>query len=274
MTNQNEKTNDQVVVHKKYRMGVAPYTYIGVWSTPSRSMLEKEHVAYYRAINERPKCCNFFCDHCGMNIDHHYIIKDSEGKNFVVGSSCIEKIGEVKLVEKAKKAERDRINKKNRERSQLAREKRAEKRIEDKKEKEAIERQNNNGLTNQEVKKQFLNTLKTKLFQKRVSLFSEITEALKDLNSDFADSLTETLIDNKENYFTENSLYKSKRLPSEKQCFYIVELIAKGVGKKGSKVFKEKEAEVKEALNEGIEKFKTLLIEIQKEEEEFLKEIK
>lgn len=59
------------------------------------------------------------CDHCGTGIRDCYQIKSSDGKSFVVGSSCVEKTGDAGLIQSYKnspevraflKAKRDLLN--------------------------------------------------------------------------------------------------------------------------------------------------------------------
>lgn len=38
--------------------------------------------------------CGVNCQHCGMAIRHHFIIADANGRKSVVGSSCINKVGD------------------------------------------------------------------------------------------------------------------------------------------------------------------------------------
>jgi hypothetical protein len=64
------------------------------------------------------------------------------------------------------------------------------------------------------------------------------------------------------------------KAPTPKQCFYIVELIAKGAGKKNSKAYKEKETEVKQKLEIALVKFEELVKEIEKEELKIISQFK
>jgi hypothetical protein len=97
-----------IIDHKFYRMGSAPYRWVGMWSNPSKALLEVNPHAYNLAMIDRPGCCRSTCDHCGKSIIHHCIIKDSDGILFSVGTSCIEKIGQIELTTYATKANKDR----------------------------------------------------------------------------------------------------------------------------------------------------------------------
>ena len=82
-------------VHENFQFGEAPFRFIGVWSAPSRSLLEQNPAAYNLQMQAKPKFCHFGCDHCGTAIEHHYVIRDAKGDKYCVGSSCIAKVGNV-----------------------------------------------------------------------------------------------------------------------------------------------------------------------------------
>lgn len=139
---------DQLVQdHKHYTMGTGSYRLVGIWAAPSKALLEANPNAYNIAMQGRPACCHFSCDHCGTGIQNHFIIQDSVGAKFCVGSSCIEKLGDTQLITAAKAAEKKRqkaIRAEKRQQEQLARQAAYEAEME-------AERERNGGLTDHEV---------------------------------------------------------------------------------------------------------------------------
>lgn len=136
--------------HKHYTMGTGTYHLVGFWAAPSKGIQEANPEAYNRAMAGRPKVCRFSCDHCGTGIQNHFIIRDSAGKDFCVGSSCIEKLGDTKLVTQAQAMERKRqreIRAEKRRQEQLTRQAAYEAELD-------AERERNGGLTDHELARQ------------------------------------------------------------------------------------------------------------------------
>lgn len=100
-------------------LGKAPYRCLGVWSAPSKSLMEHNPEAFNMAWREAPKLSDGFhlttCAHCGTNISDAYIVKSGDGLLFAVGSSCAGKIGDTIL--DIDKEIRELRNKKARERN-------------------------------------------------------------------------------------------------------------------------------------------------------------
>ena len=136
------------LIHKHYQMGKAPYKYVGLWSSPSKALLESNPNAYNNSVAARPKCCHYTCDHCGMPIEHHYMVQDAEGKRFSVGCECIRKMNDV---QKMTKAEADKKAHDRKLRKARADKKREEKRIAQEAELQS-QRDANGGLTDWELK--------------------------------------------------------------------------------------------------------------------------
>lgn len=128
-------------------LGRAPFRFIGVWSYPSQSLLEANPSAYNSEMAQKPDCVHGTCDHCGMPLTHFFMIQNADGKRYSVGSSCIHKAGDGKLVTAAKAAERQRQRKV---RQAKAAEKRKAQRIEAERKLEE-ERRCNGGATLWEV---------------------------------------------------------------------------------------------------------------------------
>ena len=81
----------EIELHPFAHLGPAPYTFIGVWSPPSKELQSANTQAYNLALSEKPSGCHGVCDHCGSCLTDHYMIRDAAGIRHVVGSSCIKK---------------------------------------------------------------------------------------------------------------------------------------------------------------------------------------
>ena len=173
------------LVHKHFKMGQGVYRLVGIWSAPSKSILEANPTAYNNMMNGRPKCCRMSCDHCGTGITNHFIIKDELGQEFSVGSSCIEKLGQVELITQAKKAERERQKKIRQQKAELIRKEKQAK-LEAKLE---SQRKANGGLTDYELRQKEKQIAE----QKRTDAIREIAKpiltALYDSGSNFCYSV-------------------------------------------------------------------------------------
>lgn len=95
------------ISHKKYEFGKPPFRFVGMWSAPSKGLLETNPEAYSNAMMGKPEYCRFTCEHCGMSIEHHCVIRDSEGKYFSVGSTCIGKVDDIENLTEAEKMAKD-----------------------------------------------------------------------------------------------------------------------------------------------------------------------
>ena len=80
-------------------LGKAPFKFLYVASLPSPSLAEQNPQAYQNAMRDLPKgvalgCCAY----CGHDLVHNFIVRSSDGKEFSVGSECIEKVGDKGLI--------------------------------------------------------------------------------------------------------------------------------------------------------------------------------
>lgn len=92
-----------VITHSWEHYGfTAPYRITGLWSAPAPSLAEQNPSAYSAALSGAPTCCRGICDVCGMGIMHHYLVKDSAGRMFSVGSDCVLKADDTKLISEMK----------------------------------------------------------------------------------------------------------------------------------------------------------------------------
>jgi len=212
-------------VHENFQFGEAPFRFIGVWSAPSRSLLEQNPSAYNLQMQAKPKFCHFGCDHCGTAIEHHYVLRDAKGEKYCVGSSCISKVGNVVNLSDAEAAERQRQRELRRARAEAKRE---QKRLAHEAKLEA-QRERNGGLTDMELAMQ---KIEEERQQQRIAnkqkydfFISGLSEAYGYFAKDVAEGLREG------------------RLPSGRGVTIMLEIIAKNAGRRGSKAYEAAYAE-------------------------------
>lgn len=210
-----------IIKHKKFQFGQAPFRFYGIWSAPSKGLLEQNPTAYNNAMSSRPVNCRFSCDHCGMGIVHHCMIKDANGKKFSVGSSCIDKIGDVENLSELAAIQKEKARKKRK----LAAEKKRE--IAAQKAKEELERQRevNGGLTDHEVQLKRGDSLMATAKAQYIELSAYIVAAIQG-RGNFAESISRSL--------------SRGELPSRTGKNITIEIAAKSVGGRlGSKAYNE-----------------------------------
>lgn len=80
--------------------GVAPFRVVRVYEDIGpHHYVDKSGVDCYVGSPGQPMGT---CKHCGTGIAVCYVIRDANGKEFTVGSSCVEKTHDVKLITRAK----------------------------------------------------------------------------------------------------------------------------------------------------------------------------
>lgn len=213
------------IVHEHYQMGQAPYRFIAVWSAPSKSLQEANPAAYSIEMSARPKVCKFMCDHCGTSIEHHFIIRDANGVEFCVGSTCIDKVGQVLNLSDAEAAERNRQKELRQARAEAKREAQRIARVVELN----AQRERNGGLTDWELEKQELEEqlkLEKEANANRYDYF--ITHLLND-GGDFAKDLARSLKES-------GNIYG-------RGVTIMLDIIAKSAGRKGSKAYNAKREE-------------------------------
>lgn len=94
-------------VFEKSGCGIAPFKLIGMWQMPSKSLQEANPDAYNNAIRTAPIKGIGCCAHCWTGIIYHYIIQDVNGKQFVVGSECVNKTGDSGLISRIKEMKKE-----------------------------------------------------------------------------------------------------------------------------------------------------------------------
>ena len=176
---------EQIIEHKKFTMGVAPYKLLGVWSVPSQAILEANPSAYNMAMANRPKACTCSCSHCGTGIIHHFIIADKTGAEFAIGSTCVDKLNDTRLTTRVKMAEKARlkaVRAAKKEEARIARNLAVEIVLD-------AEREVNGGLTNRELLKQDGDKMIEAFVLSVSEVFSPIGDIIAHDKSNFARSI-------------------------------------------------------------------------------------
>jgi hypothetical protein len=212
----------QFTKHKNYQMGTGVYRFVGIWAAPSKSLLEHNPNSYNCQMSTRPKCCHFTCDHCGTPITIHHIIKDTNNENFCVGSSCIEKLNNYELTTASKEAVKKRnrlIRKEKREAELQAKREAHEAELE-------IQRKNNNGLTDYELKQKQIQEHQKELESTYSDIAKPILIALKFSGGDFCRSIARNII-------------KYGDMPYGNAKNIVIDIMAKQFGRRNSKAYNE-----------------------------------
>lgn len=229
---------DEIKVYK-FKMGAAPYRHTGFWCPPSRGLLEANPNTYDMQMEMRPKCCHFFCDHCGTPITNHHIITDVTGENFVVGSSCIEKLNDYKLSTQAREA----VNKRNRE---IAQAKRDAKREAERVAREAeLDRQKevNGGLTDWELQRELDDDRRMDLRLERAAILVDFTDVLTNMGG-WADDVCDSMLNGS--------------IPSNNALRIVCEIMAKTHGRKNSTKYNEAYPKYAVKLDKAVEQLEAI----------------
>lgn len=219
-------------VHKNFQFGEAPFQFIGVWSAPSRSLLEQNPAAYNLQMQAKPKFCHFGCDHCGTAIEHHYVLRDAKGDKYCVGSSCIAKVGNVLNLSDAEAAERKRQRDLRRARKEAKREQQRlahEARLD-------AQRKRNGGLTDNELAMQKMEQERKQQRIANEQKFAYFIDGLSEAYGYFAKDVAQGL--------------REGRQPSGRGVTIMLEIIAKTAGRKNSKAYEAAYAEAQEKWGE------------------------
>lgn len=107
---------EAILTHKwqEQGLGVAPFRAVCVISLPDRSLAEANTSVYNTMMAEACQEARGFgvglgtCDSCGMALQNNFVIRDANGKHFVVGCDCVRKTEDAKLVDRAEYLEKQR----------------------------------------------------------------------------------------------------------------------------------------------------------------------
>lgn len=175
---------DQVLTHPFQKtIGPGPYKHCGSYDMGAALAHQQAFGDTASAFRDAPRLVAGMgtCAHCGMAILNIQIIERGDGKRYGVGSDCVLKTNEYKLVS-AMKLEKNRI----------AREKRQKKNEERRISMLAAQRERNGGLTDYELSEKKREEAKAAAAEARkpiAALLSPLADALADGRGGFCDSI-------------------------------------------------------------------------------------
>lgn len=235
-------TNEKKVFQHLWQdqnLGVAPFRAITIISIPSKGLAEQNLDAYNNAMREACEIARGFgvelcsCYSCGMSLMNNVVIRDANGKHFVVGLDCAQKTGDSKLMTEAEALERKR--------QRALRAKRAEEQrriaFEARQVELQAQRDRNGGLTDHELATQQRNNAEQAARQARREeaiesnawLVKVLTVVAQSSNSGFVRDMIERLAE-----------YRfSTEYFSERQRQVLCDIYAKAHGRRNSKAYDE-----------------------------------
>ena len=206
-------------VHKHFQFGIAPFRFVGIWSAPSKALLEANPEAYNAQLRSKPECCHFSCDHCGTGISNHCIIVDATGKRFAVGTDCVAKTAHTEVVSAVKLA----LKKK----AKIARD--AQRKAEQAARQAAYDaelqaqRDANGGLTDSEVAHKKAYAARKEQLARTNAIVAPVVNALDAAGGDFCFSIAQG--------------YRNGYAPQGRAKDIVIEIVAKQSGRKGSAAY-------------------------------------
>lgn len=191
--------SNDVLTHKwDTWAGTPPYRFVAIVSYPPKSLVEHQPNAYNAACAAAANTLRSFginnggcmCDNCGMCLMNNCVVKNADGKHFVVGLDCVNKCGDTKLMSAANRAERDR----KREIAAKKREAKWEKQRLEQNARLDAEKERNGGLTDFEVADKKRNDERTAVWAARSGQNDWLVDGLsKGRMSDFVESIINDL---------------------------------------------------------------------------------
>lgn len=101
-------TDQKIHVWEAKGLGKGPFRFVAMVSFAGPEMAEHNPEAYMRANAEASRTLAHFkvmggiCDACGMCLMNNFIIRDSQGKHFVVGCDCVRKTHDAPVISQVK----------------------------------------------------------------------------------------------------------------------------------------------------------------------------
>ena len=239
--------NNKIHPFERSGCGIGPFEIISHISLPSSAMQEHNALAAQVQAEEARNVAKSFgvslgsCDHCGMGIFHHNVIRDSEGKRFVVGSDCVVKTSLDSLADAAK------INK-----NRVQRERNAEKRQIRNEKWLAAPSKENPAKTNAEIKQERIDQRNAKREQAELDRKEKIKLVCRKWNF----WVVKILVSNKSGgSFVQSIVSDLKRgfEPRGRGLDICAEIFAKTFGRANSEAFKKAHAEFWEKIEEKVE---------------------
>ena len=213
---------EKVLDHKWERadLGKPPYRFIGLYSYPSKGLLEAGNIeGYNNQMRMAPDFIGGVCHYCGTPIMHFYMCQSADGHKFAVGSECVGNIGDAKLMTAAKKAKNAMLR-------EQARERRAKKEEADRLACEAAlqeERDRNGGLTDWEVEQKAAAEAEAARVAPIVEILEPLAYRLADGRGGFCDSVARDL--------------RRGQIPYGRGRDIMIEILAKDAGRMNSKAY-------------------------------------
>jgi hypothetical protein len=103
-------TTKTILTHKWQENGIgfAPFRVVGLISLPPSSLAEDNNYAYQSMMHAAHQQANEFgvvlgsCQVCSNGIMNNYVVRDANGKKFVVGCDCVAKTDDSKMEDEVK----------------------------------------------------------------------------------------------------------------------------------------------------------------------------
>lgn len=103
---------DQIHKWEAAGLGRAPFRLAAVIETPGKWLMDANPAAFDTAWAEASQSARHFgvtlasCNACGQCLQINCVIRDADGRHFVVGSDCVRKTGDAGLISRVKHEER------------------------------------------------------------------------------------------------------------------------------------------------------------------------
>lgn len=223
---------DQIIIHPfQNTIGPGPYKFLGSYDMGAALRHQEAFGDTAAAFRDAPRLEAGMgtCVHCGHPILNIQIVRRGDGKLFGVGSDCIQKIGDKKLISAAK-AEKNRI----------AREKSAAKREANRLARLEAQREKNGGLTDWELSEKRREDSRAAAEQRLkpiIEALSPFAAQLEDGSGGFRDSVARDL--------------RNGHIPSGRGYFIMLDILAKSAGRSNSRAYQNR-------YNELIDTFKEI----------------
>lgn len=209
---------NQVFIHPfENTIGPGPYKYLGSYDMGAALAHQQSFGDTAAAFRDAPRLEAGMgtCVHCGHPILNIQIVRRGDGKLYGVGSECINKVGDGKLISAAK-AEKNRI----------AREKSAAKREANRIARLDAQREKNGGLTDYELSEKLREEARAAEDQRLkpiIEALSPYANQLEDGNGGFRDSVARDL--------------RNGHIPSGRGFFIMLDILAKQAGRSSSRAY-------------------------------------
>ncbi len=175
---------------EKQGLGKAPFRLVGMFSLPSRALLEANPTAYNNEMALMPRGFHIgSCGVCSISLINNFLIKSACGQKFSVGCDCVKKTGDTVIIDQVKEKKKA-IAKAKRDAKRKAEFEKREAKIQ---QELADQREKNGGLTNDELEKQNRIDLQNRKQYKMQCILSPVIAALEEKNGGFAEDMIDSI---------------------------------------------------------------------------------